>query len=236
MKSKSKQYFLAFDTSTEHLSVAVVDMSGNVLANHNELAFRHLSDNLHPAIEKCMADAEVEFKELSAIVCTKGPGSFTSVRVGLSAAKGFAFALNIPVITYDSLEAQALKYFSQNCTKSNVHVWVEAHGGNVYCATYNAEGKRQTDICSIPAKDAAQHIQKGDVLLGNGVNKHARDIPSHALTDENYQYIDASYLGLLAIKAYTEKSAHVGDMKPLYVHPLHYHKTYNADGTPIAKG
>ena len=235
MNNTAKQYILAFDTATEHFSVAVLNMQGETLSSHNELAFRHLSDNLHPAIEKCMQDAKIEFTELCAIVCTKGPGSFTSVRVGLAAAKGFAFALNIPLITFNSLEALALGYIGQNEPAHHVHVWVEAHGGNVYCTTFNKAGEALGDIESLPASIAATKLTENDTIIGSGCQKHAEHLPSTIKQDEEFIYVNAEHIGKLGIQAFRENSERVNDVKPLYIHPLHYHKTYNADGTPIAK-
>jgi tRNA threonylcarbamoyladenosine biosynthesis protein TsaB len=232
MNQQNKKYILAFDTATEHLSVAVLNEKGETLVKHNELAFRHLSDKLHPTIETCMKKAGVSFQELACVVCTKGPGSFTSVRVGLSAAQGLSFALNIPVITFNSLETLAHAYLKDHCTTQSIHVWVEAHGGNVYQSTFNHQGDMLETIQSIPAQDAHNKLKKGDILLGNGVNKHPEHVPSYIEKHANFSYIQAESLAILALSALENKSAHVHDLKPLYVHPLNYHKTYNEDGTP----
>lgn len=235
MSHIEKNYILAFDTATEHFSVAVINLNGDVLSSYGELAFRHLSDNLHPAIEKCMQEAGVEFKELCAIACTKGPGSFTSVRVGLAAAKGFSFALGIPLITFNSLEAIALGYLQCHKPQTNLHVWVEAHGGNVYCCTYNSKGEPIGEIESLPASIAGNKIAETDIIIGSGCQKHGEHIPNKATFNEEFIYVNAKHVALLGLSAFKENSHHVNDIKPLYIHPLHYHKTYNADGTPIVK-
>lgn len=234
MKQNDRKYILAFDTATEHLSVAVLDKDGKMLAKHNELAFRHLSDKLHPTIEECMKKADIEFSELMCITCIKGPGSFTSIRVGLSAAKGFAFALNIPVITFNSLEVLAFSYIQEQekTIKQNIHVWVEAHGGNVYQSSFNPQGEMIEDIQSIPAQHAHDKLKEGDVLLGNGAIKHPENIPNFIEKLKDFSYIQAEKLGLLTLKALGDKSSNVNDVIPLYVHPLNYDKTYNEDGTP----
>ncbi|MEC8067528.1 MAG: tRNA (adenosine(37)-N6)-threonylcarbamoyltransferase complex dimerization subunit type 1 TsaB [Pseudomonadota bacterium] len=229
----NREYILAFDTSTEHLSVAVVDRLGNTLSQFNELAFRHLSDKLHPAIEQCMTEAGITYSQLLAIACTKGPGSFTSVRVGLSAAKGLSFALQIPVVTFNTLEVLAKKIAESDNLETKLHIWVEAHGGNVYTTSF-LHGEKQRDIESLPASLAAEKIKEGEMLAGSGVQKYSDAAPSHA-QQIHQLYVQATTLAQMAFEALENNKPNVNDLKPLYIHPLHYHKTYKSDGTPLSK-
>lgn len=222
-----KKYILAIETSTEHLGIAVTDMAGNMLAEHNELAFRHLSDNTHPAIDNVMKEAGITYPELAFIATTRGPGSFTSVRIGLTAARGLAFALKIPVVGLTSLECLAAPHLKEAQT---THTWVEAHGGNVYVQTFHGFTALANPV-SIPATQAAEDVKMGDVILGNGAIKHRVHLSEGVNILEDHAYINPVTLANIALKRFNDQTTDVNNTAPLYVHPLNYDKTYNKDGT-----
>lgn len=68
------------------------------LAYHKWLAHRQLAETLHTTISELLKDQNLEWKDVKAIACYKGPGSFTGLRIGLSVANALAYALEIPLI------------------------------------------------------------------------------------------------------------------------------------------
>lgn len=100
---------LAIDTSMAACSAAILADEGSTAVQRFEPMTRGHAEALFPMVEAVMAEAGCDFDALSAIAVTMGPGSFTGVRAGLAAARGFALAAKVPVIGVGSLEVMALR-------------------------------------------------------------------------------------------------------------------------------
>lgn len=98
---------LAFDTCFDACSVAVWRQDGDTIRTERELMRRGHAEALLPMIERTMTAAGLTFDRLDRIAVTHGPGTFTGARVAMSAALGFAFAHDLPVVTYSSLQCVA---------------------------------------------------------------------------------------------------------------------------------
>jgi tRNA threonylcarbamoyladenosine biosynthesis protein TsaB len=100
-------YILNIETSTKACSVALSE-NGNSIAVKEaiDLNYSH-AEKLNLFIEEVMSSSNIEFSQLSAVSVSKGPGSFTGLRIGVSTAKGLSFALGIPLIGIDTLESMA---------------------------------------------------------------------------------------------------------------------------------
>ncbi|MBP1995000.1 tRNA (adenosine(37)-N6)-threonylcarbamoyltransferase complex dimerization subunit type 1 TsaB [Paenibacillus eucommiae] len=103
----SKGLYLAMDTSTSSLTVAVLK-NGHLLGELSTYAERNHSIGLLPNIQQLLTSLGLKPKDLKAVVSGKGPGSYTGVRIGVSTAKTFAWSLGIDLIGVSSLEAMAL--------------------------------------------------------------------------------------------------------------------------------
>ena len=93
---------------------------------------------LHTAIKELLREQGIGIKNLNAIGVSSGPGSYTGIRVGLATAKGLCYALNIPLITYNSLELMALS--ARNNAKDEIAFYcpmIDARRMEVYTAIYN---------------------------------------------------------------------------------------------------
>src|ERR1700733_11639156 len=97
---------LLIDTSQE-TGTAALSQDGHVLfSEENKIAKEHASW-LHVAIERMLAEAKITLRDLEAVAVVAGPGSYTGLRVGMAAAKGFCYALKIPLITENTLRVMA---------------------------------------------------------------------------------------------------------------------------------
>ncbi len=98
---------LMIETSTKKCSVAI-SQNGKLLDSIEEVSDKYLhSEKLHPFIDELLKRNKISPQDLSAVAVSKGPGSYTGLRIGVSASKGLAYALDIPVITLSSLEILA---------------------------------------------------------------------------------------------------------------------------------
>lgn len=107
---------LNIETSTKTCSASLAK-DGKILKTLEETSDQYIhSERLNVFIEQLFADTNLSINDLNAICVSKGPGSFTGLRIGVASAKGLCYALNIPLITINSLTILA-KYFSQ---KNNI--------------------------------------------------------------------------------------------------------------------
>ena len=102
-------FWLALETTSEWVSVAVWDAKGHgAVAEVGVAAYQTLTQRLPDLVKAALQQAQASFADLALIAVSLGPGSFTSLRVGLAFAKGLAMALNKPIIGVPTLEALAL--------------------------------------------------------------------------------------------------------------------------------
>src|SRR3989338_9976041 len=104
---------LALDTSTKQFSLAV-SVKGKIVAQRNIVLKKVLSSSIIPTIDQMLKRLKMTFKDIDGFVVALGPGSFTSLRVGLSTVKAFALATAKPVLGIPSLDALAQGVQSQS--------------------------------------------------------------------------------------------------------------------------
>ena len=134
-------YILNIETATKNCSVALAKNGKTML--YKEIAEEGYShaERLHVFIEEIIKESGITFQEISAIAVSQGPGSYTGLRIGVSAAKGLCFALDIPLIAVDTLQVLA----SQAKVSSGLIIpMLDARRMEVYSAifTSNFESKR----------------------------------------------------------------------------------------------
>ena len=131
-------YILAIDTTLGACSTSLLK-DKYVLSRMMEVRARGHVERLLPMISETLIEAQVKQSDLDYIAVTIGPGTFAGVRIGLSAAKGMALALNIPLIAITSLEAIAFQYVQENVQFSGKFaVAIDAHRGEIYVQTFLA--------------------------------------------------------------------------------------------------
>jgi len=104
---------LNIETATTNCSVSLAkDGELLVLRENNTPNYSH-AEQLHVFIEECMKEAKCGMSDLDAVAVSKGPGSYTGLRIGVSSVKGLCFALNIPLIATDTLKCLAMQKASE---------------------------------------------------------------------------------------------------------------------------
>lgn len=120
---------LALDTALETCSAALV-RGGQVLAARSEPMARGHQERLAPLVDELAREAGIAFAEVDRIGATRGPGSFTGLRVGLAFAKGLGFALGRPVIGIGTLQALAA------ATPGAAAAVIDARRGQIYVQAF----------------------------------------------------------------------------------------------------
>jgi tRNA threonylcarbamoyladenosine biosynthesis protein TsaB len=123
---------LAFDTSTEFLSIAIV--RGEMQFSFDILAGQSHSQLILPEIQQLLTSANMQLSDLNGLVFGAGPGSFTGVRIAAGVAQGLAYGANLPVVGVCTLMALA-----QTSGADRVIACLDARMGEVYHAAYVKE-------------------------------------------------------------------------------------------------
>ena len=152
------------DTASPWLGVAVAGKHG-VASCIESTGLRH-GANLLPAIRQCLRDAGVTIAELQAVVCVRGPGSFTGVRIGLAAAKALVQATGCRGLGILSTHGAALRLRSE---AGPVLVLLDARKQRFYAALYQ-EGRQVRPVADLTPEEVVQlvHGQQAPILTGPG--------------------------------------------------------------------
>jgi tRNA threonylcarbamoyl adenosine modification protein YeaZ len=132
---------LAIDTALEACSAAVLDTErGGILASESIPMLRGHAEALLPLVSRVMTEAGMEFSALDRVAVTVGPGSFTGLRVGVSAARGIAVAAGKPAVGLTTLAALAAPYIAVDDVTPLVAA-IDARNDQVYMQMFGAAGR-----------------------------------------------------------------------------------------------
>lgn len=211
--------FLCIDTSTRNCSVAVFN-NRDLLSLVEESSDQYIhGEKLHLFIERAVGDAGIQLKDLNAIAVTKGPGSYTGLRIGVSAAKGLAYSLNIPLYSTDSLQVLACGIEAEK--GSLILANIDARRMEIYGAFYDENYHPVTPVSAeIVEEDIFTDIHKGKkvILAGDAQEKLMEVLPSEIYTKSEVQFPSARFMGsLIADKIESGESEDVAYFEPFYL-------------------
>lgn len=167
---------LCIETATEVCSVAISSQGKLLALEENHDGNAHASQ-LHNLVQKVLDSAGITLHVLDAVAVSKGPGSYTGLRVGVSAAKGYCYALGIPLISINTLESlvRGQGLGERNKSKSNLYVpMLDARRMEVYCAVFDGHAKmlKETEAKIIDEASFADLLENNEIyFLGNGAAK-----------------------------------------------------------------
>lgn len=172
--------FLAFDTSTETLSIAVGTGEGAPALEHTGAGGAQASAALIPAVQDLLARAGLALADLDGIAFGRGPGSFTGLRTAAAVAQGLGFGANVPVLAIDTLLAVAEEAHGLAGAEQVVAV-LDARMDEVYCAAYaRREGRWHTERAPVLGRPEDVVVPAGWVLAGNALELHGERLPAAA--------------------------------------------------------
>ena len=171
---------LAIDTALDACAAAVLDTeAGKLIAQESQAMKRGHAEALMPLIGRVIAASGAAFTSLGRIAVTTGPGSFTGLRVGLSAARGIALAANIPVVGVTTLTAYAAPIVSQNLEPPVVSA-IDARHDHVYLQVVSGNGSALVRPRVTPITEALNAWRfDAPYIVGNAATLLAERWPSH---------------------------------------------------------
>ncbi|MBF6641142.1 tRNA (adenosine(37)-N6)-threonylcarbamoyltransferase complex dimerization subunit type 1 TsaB [Flavobacterium sp. J49] len=136
-------YILNIETATKNCSVSLAKDGQTVLCKEiAEQGYSH-AEKLHVFIEEILKESGIDFRELKAIAVSKGPGSYTGLRIGVSTAKGLCYALGIPLIAVDTLAVLAQKVTQKG---GLIVPMIDARRMEVYSAVFDANHQKIMEV------------------------------------------------------------------------------------------
>ena len=172
---------LAIDTALDACAAAVLDTgAGKLIAQESQDMKRGHAEALMPLIARVMKASGTAFAGLDRIAVTTGPGSFTGLRVGLSAARGIALAADKPVVGLTTLTAYAAPVVSQNATHPVLSA-IDARHDHVYFQVVNGDGGSLMRPRVAPIEEALGAARLGALhLVGNAAGILSQRWPADA--------------------------------------------------------
>jgi tRNA threonylcarbamoyladenosine biosynthesis protein TsaB len=202
-ESNREQTILALETTEKFGSVALLDGT-HVLAEITLPKDRRSSQTLHPALQTLFETTQIVPQEVSVVAVVVGPGSFTGLRVGVTAAKVFAYATGAKIIALDTFETVAS---AVPLHAGVISVGVDAQRGEVVAAVLRQTASKNLETIEEPkiitVGDWWKHAEQYDDVLftGPALERWREKAPPHLLFAEEADWLPkASIAGTLAAK------------------------------------
>lgn len=162
---------LCLETATTNCSVGL-SKDGTLLAlkEDNSAKYSH-AEKLHVFIEELLQENDISISELDAIAVSKGPGSYTGLRIGVSTAKGLCFSLDLPLIAIPTLTSLAAQVKLES---GKIVAMLDARRMEVYSAIYDATLNqiRETEAQILDKDSFKEYLDKDKLIfIGDGVEK-----------------------------------------------------------------
>ena len=213
-------YILHIDTTTKKCSVALAQ-DGELMIQKELLSeeFSH-SEQLHPFIEEVLKESGLKSSSLSAIAISKGPGSYTGLRIGVAAAKGLCFALDLPLIALNTLEIMVQPY--EDSPYSFIIPMLDARRMEVYTAIFDETKKWiQETMAEVLTENTFTSIvnEQSCLIIGDGAIKFKTLHPkiNASYTNEIHYPVAKDMITLAWKKFNTKEFEDLAYFEPFYL-------------------
>ena len=217
---------LALETSGKVCSAAFIENGNPIYYAEYQVQKSH-AEVINVLVDQAFSATSKLPIDISAVAVSIGPGSYTGLRIGLSSAKGFCFALDIPLITVDTLQTMASQVIDLGLTSNCYVPMIDARRMEVFTAAFNEHAQ----LISGPAAFIFdEHISpewftyfKGAVFFGDGMGKGCSYINSiEGSICLNNIYPKADSVGRLAyLKLQKSEFADLAYQEPFYLKPFY---------------
>ncbi len=221
---------LAIDCSAKSVSVAIGEEGKIIAEGFLNITLTH-SETLMPLINQTLTNSKLSLKDIDAFAISQGPGSFTGIRIGISALKGLAFGDNKPIYGFSTLDAMALTFTGFKTFNCIICPLMDARRNQFYNALFrlnNGKIQRLTDDRAIPAENLFAELKEkysGEkiMLLGDGAElfqKLTQREDNISLAPEGFSVQRA--LGMAVICSQKEcnlKPLSPEEIMPIYLRP-----------------
>jgi tRNA threonylcarbamoyladenosine biosynthesis protein TsaB len=207
---------LAIDTALEACAAAVLDTSGGITASETAVMTRGHAEALMPLIARVMIRAGIEFGDLDRIAVTTGPGSFTGLRVGISAARGIALAAGKSAIGLSTLAGFAAPLIADD-DSTQVVAAIDARHDHIYLQVFGVNGRTLVGPRTATVRDAARAAMTAPArIVGSAAKKLAAAWPKGAEPPLLVEQLGAPDIDWIARLGAAAAEAH-NPPKPLYL-------------------
>lgn len=217
---------LCLETATSLCSVALCDRNGSVFVEESEESRSHAS-RLTLLAEEVLGKAGISAKQLEAVAVSRGPGSYTGLRIGVSTAKGIAYGASIPLIGIDTtlsmyhgfLPLASVKYGSR--MDDLFCPVLDARRMEVYYSVYNTSGCSVKNICATIVDSSFPGGLQSSVrifIFGDAVAKCRQVISNENIVFDDEFRLSASFMTRAAYEAFdTQDFEDIAYFEPFYL-------------------
>ena len=218
---------LNIETSTEVCSVTLAKDGETLFQKESSEGLNH-SQMLSVFIEDLFKNNNIGFDELDAVAVSKGPGSYTGLRIGVSVAKGLCYGLNIPLISVGSIEAMgyyvalnSTEYISDKQDDMLFCPMIDARRMEVYTALFNLKGEQLLPVTAeiIDENSFAAYLDKHPIMFfGNGAEKCRAKLTHPNALYTGPEKTSARFMQSLSEKKYNKREfENVAYFEPFYL-------------------
>ena len=199
-------FIISIETSTPVCSIAI-HHDGQLLAQELIQKEQSHSSTLNPAIDHLLSMCDLRLNDISAVAISKGPGSYTGLRIGTSTAKGLCYAMDIPLIAINTLEAMAHNVSRFNVSEAMLCPMLDARRMEVYAMLFdsNLNVLEETKPVILDNDSYHDHLKSKEIMFfGNGASKVKKVIDNSNARIIEVVIPEAQYIGDLAYKKFVE--------------------------------
>ncbi len=176
-------YILNIETATKNCSVSLAQHGETLICKEiSEQGYSH-AEKLHVFIDEIMKESGLAMTDLQAIAVSQGPGSYTGLRIGVSAAKGLCYALSIPLIAIDTLTTLASQVQK---TDGLIVPMIDARRMEVYSAVFHSNKEMIREVQAEILTEDSFLEQSGPIYFVGDSNEKAKSV----LTKSNFIFLD----------------------------------------------
>lgn len=213
---------LLLETATPVCSVVLSD-GEKILAQRRSDAPNAHSSKMAVFVEEVVREAGIHPHDLTAVCVSSGPGSYTGLRIGVSSAKGFCYALGIPLLSVPTLQGMAALYFDQHPDYQGfVCPMIDARRMECYTAFYGRDNScvRAVSADIIQPGIYDEYLDKSSVVfIGDGASKTREILGVHpnAHYDDSFLLTAAGMMSEAVLKLENQEFEDVAYFEPFYL-------------------